>query len=118
MRAEVECQCQRLGGCSVCEFVKDGADIIKSEADALFDALRGVDSKAEDAARAHFDEQRQLSARQVLHFVYMDLIELAVGLKRVSLPFRRLSEGAVDCENKVVIVPETFAVVLRPAFVA
>ena len=118
MRAEVECQCQRLGGCSACEFVKDGADIIESEVDALFDALRGVASEEEDAARAHLDEQRQLSARQVLHFVYIDLIELAVGLKRVSLLFRRLSEGAVDCENKVAIVPETFAVVLSPAFVA
>ena len=67
-------------------------------------------------ARAHLDEQRQL-ARQVLHFVYMDLI-FAELLQRVSLLLRRLSEGAVDCENKVTIVPETVAVVHSPAFVA
>jgi hypothetical protein len=85
MRAEVECQCQRLGGCSAFQFVKDGADIIESEVEALFDALRGVTSEEEDAARAQLDEQRQLSARQVLHFVYIDLIELAVGFKRASL---------------------------------
>ncbi len=75
MRVKVDCQCQRLDGCSVCGFVKDGTDIIESVVDALFDALRGVDSEEEDATRAHLDEQRQLSARQVLHFVYIDLIE-------------------------------------------
>ncbi len=85
MRAEVECQGQRLRGCSACEFVKDGEGILKSEIDSLFDALRGVASEKKDAARAHLDEHRQFSARQVLHFVYIDLIELAVGLKRVSL---------------------------------
>ena len=69
MRAKVECQCQRLGGCSACEFVKDGADVIESEVDALFDALRGVAREKKDAARAHLDEQRQLSVRPVLHFV-------------------------------------------------
>ena len=118
MRAKVECQCQRLGGCSACEFVKDGADVIESEVDALFDALRGVSIEEEDTARAHLDEQRQLSARQVLHFVYIDLIELAERPKRVLLLFRRMSEGAVYCENKVAVVPETFADVLSPAFVA
>jgi hypothetical protein len=91
---------------------------IESEVDALFDALRGVAREEEDAARAQLDEQRQLSARQVLHFVYIDLIELAVGLKRASLLCRHPSEGAVDCKNKVAIVPETFVVVLSPAFVA
>ena len=99
MRAEVECQSQGLGGSLVCEFVKDGAGILKSEVDALFDALRGVAREKKDAARAHFDEQRQLSVRPVLHFVNIDLTELAVGPKRVSLHFRRLSEGAVDCES-------------------
>jgi len=58
MRAEVECQGQRLGGCLACQLVKDGADILKSKVDALFDALGGVASEEEDAARAHLDEQR------------------------------------------------------------
>ena len=53
MRAKVERQCQRLGGCSACEFLKDGADVIESEVDALFDVLCGVASEEEDAARAH-----------------------------------------------------------------
>jgi hypothetical protein len=44
--------------------------------DALFDALRGVASKTKDAARAHLDEQRQFSTRQVLHFVHVDPDEL------------------------------------------
>ena len=97
MRAKVEGQGQRLVGCSTCEFVKDGSGILESEIDALFDALRGVASEKKDAARAHLDEQRQLSARQVLHFVDIDLVELAERLKRVSLLLRRLPEAAVDC---------------------
>ena len=118
MRAEVECQCQRLGGCSGCELVKDGADIIESEVDALFDALRGVASEEEDAARAHLDEKRQLSVRQVLHLVDIDLVELAQYLKLVSLLLRCQYQGTVDCKDKVAIVPEALAVVLRLAFVA
>jgi hypothetical protein len=73
--------------------------MLKSEVDALFDALRGVAREEENAAGAHLDEQRQLSARQVLHFVDIDLVELAERLKRVSLLLRRLSERAVDCED-------------------
>jgi hypothetical protein len=53
MRAEVECQGQRLGGCSACEFIKDGADILKSEGDALF-VLGRVASEEEDSANNSF----------------------------------------------------------------
>ena len=65
---------------SACKFFEDGPDILKSEMDALFDALRGV-AKTKDAARAHLDEQRQFSTRQVLHFVHVDPDELAHSLK-------------------------------------
>jgi len=43
-----------------------------------------VASEEEDAARTNLDEQCQLSARQVLYFVYIDLIELAVGATEVE----------------------------------
>ncbi len=44
MRVEVEGQCQRLGGFSSCEFVKDGEDIYEPEVDSLFETLRRVAS--------------------------------------------------------------------------